>query len=412
MKREGCFSFLVFAVIVLQSLLRQGSSDEVTKRRPNLSRAPAEPVDNGSLAIQECHKPNLPRHKLLIQYRVYNLSTAKCKNISICPTFTRCLPSWSLCLQREPDGMVVVQFTDVLLSSQGHVFALLGQSRATLFGIGGCAEKIPLTMSTAAPICIPRAISIVCPYGTNFFHFMTDSLPRLVQLRAVLQVNPHVLVLTNSAQHIYLVDLLLGWRNLAFRMVSGKTEAVFAKQLMVPLVPPCSAGPHPLVSVIRQRYVERLQQEKHHAAPSFITFVSRTGTRRVDNEAELLHELRVVYGPGLVHRIEGLHPGNVNSTLAVLAQTRVLIGPHGAGLTMLMFLPPKGSAVVELRPLFIGARKGILSFVHLATHAGIPIHVVQCKGSFFSTIHTNVTAMVLIIGSVYLSAVTKQRPFQ
>ena len=126
-----------------------------------------------------------------------------------------------------------------------------------------------------------------------------------------------------------------------------------------------------------------------------------TGTRRISNQKELRDRLKAVYGAELVYEFTGLTKDTMHETLSKLAQTRVLLGPHGAGLTTLLFLPSTNASLVELRPVYYGSRKGILSFVHLGQLASVPVHVLNSKGSFFGTISVDVDAVMALLSELY-----------
>eukprot|EP00667_Euglena_gracilis_P028085 EG_transcript_35440 len=173
MRRAACAGALIFALVAFQSLPHRDPSTIQTPVRDGTSGAtrpanatpPADPsssetatevaaelLGNPLARAQVCQAPKLPRHKLLVPFRVASVSGAKCGAASVCPSFTQCAEHWSLCsaqvedMQREPNTTTLARFTNVLLSSQGHVFTLVGPNKALLSGTGGCAEKVPLTL--------------------------------------------------------------------------------------------------------------------------------------------------------------------------------------------------------------------------------------------------------------------------
>jgi len=95
-------------------------------------------------------------------------------------------------------------------------------------------------------------------------------------------------------------------------------------------------------------------------------FVSRSGasSRRVANEAELAPLLAE-------HEIEIVEPGRmpVRDQVALFSEARLVIGPHGAGLTNLLFTQP-GTGVVEI--FAASAAQDVSNYRVLASHLGLP----------------------------------------
>ena len=247
-----------------------------------------------SAEIHRCHTPRLPpRFKAFPRYTVSNMSDHRCAQRSPCPKFSVCTKQWLACVP-EGDGELQAQeifktFTsdlalirDVMQSSQGHVFTLTSASTALLHIGGGCTHKVPLNMGSAVPQCIPRAASVVYPYGDNFFHFVTDVLPRYVQLGAVLEAERSLPVVTNSVQHMYLAHLLLQQRNVSTIPLLGKGKSLYFKELVLPQGPQCGAGGHPWMRILRQRYLTAVQPKflppgAAGLPPRYIAVASRTG---------------------------------------------------------------------------------------------------------------------------------------
>ena len=95
-------------------------------------------------------------------------------------------------------------------------------------------------------------------------------------------------------------------------------------------------------------------------------FVSRSGasSRRVANEAEI--------APLLADReFEIVEPGrmSVRDQVALFSEARLVVGPHGAGLTNLLFAKP-GTGVVEI--FAASAAQDVSNYRVLASHLGLP----------------------------------------
>jgi hypothetical protein len=110
-------------------------------------------------------------------------------------------------------------------------------------------------------------------------------------------------------------------------------------------------------------------------APVAVTFVSRRPYnlfvqhsfigRQVDNEEALLAAMRAV--PGVAVERRDFARLGVEEQLGVAAASEVLVGMHGAALTLALYMPPHG-AVLELWPKEEGIWR---CFEHLAAMGGL-----------------------------------------
>ncbi|HVT41966.1 MAG TPA: glycosyltransferase family 61 protein, partial [Acidimicrobiales bacterium] len=187
---------------------------------------------------------------------------------------------------------------------------------------------------------VSGAVGVLTTRGSdNYYHFLTDVLPRLELLRRA-GVTPQAFLVNRRTRfqrdlldHLGLTaDHCLG---------SDKYPHLRADQLVVPSLPDDDLRtPRWIVPWLRAQFLPETV-----AAPHRRLYVSRGDvrhTRRVNNEAALLAALEPL-------GFERIDPGALSPAEQVraFAEAACVVGPHGAGLTNLAFAPA-GAAVVEL----------------------------------------------------------------
>ena len=177
--------------------------------------------------------------------------------------------------------------------------------------------------------------------GTNYYHSLMDLAARW---GVVQETHPGLVpdaVVVNSSQR-YHRDLipLLGLDR--FPMIEAtKDSAVRAGRLLVPCLPnPSMLAPPWITSFLQQRLPARVDP----SLPSriYVTRGQRPNTRRVVEDAALRTALErrgfTTFDPGAV---------SLQQQIDQFAAARVIVAPHGAGLTNLNFCRP-GVRVLEL----------------------------------------------------------------
>ena len=187
---------------------------------------------------------------------------------------------------------------------------------------------------------VAGSVSVLTTRGSeNYYHFLTDVLPRIELLRRAGVDSDQYLV---NRQTRFQRELLDHLGITADRCLSTeKYPHVRADELIVPSLPDDDLRTPPwIVPWLRRQFLpERI------AAPHRRLYVGRGDTkrtRRVDNESEVLAALTPL-------GFESIDPGRMSPAEQVraFAEAECVVGAHGAGLTNLAFCPP-GAAVVEL----------------------------------------------------------------
>ncbi|KAK6540826.1 hypothetical protein TWF694_008214 [Orbilia ellipsospora] len=105
-----------------------------------------------------------------------------------------------------------------------------------------------------------------------------------------------------------------------------------------------------IVETLRTRVLNHLHvpQSRDLKAPLNLTFIDRKGTRKLRDTADLTDALKKEY-PDVNINVVDMAKLSLREQLAIIVQTDVLVGVHGAGHTHGFFLP-KQSSVVEILP--------------------------------------------------------------
>ncbi len=184
---------------------------------------------------------------------------------------------------------------------------------------------------------VTGSVGVLSTRGSdNYYHFLTDVLPRLELLRRA-GVEPDAYLVNRTTR--FQRDLLDHLGLAADRCLDS--PHVRADVLVVPSVPDDQLRTPPwIVPWLRDCFLPDDLRPPHRRI--YVTRGTTRHTRRVDNEAELLAALEPL-------GFECIDPGVLAPAEQVraFAEAEYIVGPHGAGLTNLAFAAP-GTAVVEL----------------------------------------------------------------
>ena len=174
---------------------------------------------------------------------------------------------------------------------------------------------------------------------TNYYHWMVDSLSRLLVLRAH-HPDSILVMLEPSASYVQQTARLLGFNNFIY-LAEG--EVLRAPRLLVPahIAPPGLHNPV-LLRNIKTEIIAGLQLKESKPTRRIYASRARQKVRRLQNESALL-EMVAKLGFETVY-FEEL---TMEQQVQLMQETAVLMGVHGANLVNLLFLP-ESSCVVEL----------------------------------------------------------------
>jgi len=187
---------------------------------------------------------------------------------------------------------------------------------------------------------VAGSVGVLTTRGSeNYYHFLTDVLPRIELLRRA-GVEPDHFVVNRSTR--FQRDMLDHLGVTAGRCLGNdKYPHVRAEELVVPSLPDADLRTPPwIVPWLRAQFLPDDLRPPHRRL--YVGRGDTKRTRRVENEAELLVALEPL-------GFEAIDPGALSPAEQVRAfgEAEYIVAPHGAGLTNLAFAPP-GAAVVEL----------------------------------------------------------------
>lgn len=182
-------------------------------------------------------------------------------------------------------------------------------------------------------------VVVTNPFFDNYYHFCVECLPRLLAVydrRAEVQV-----IVPETAPHFFSAYLsLLGFSKMVMLPLD---ELLHARHL---LVPGQTTRVHKQNPAAMNRLSDLLNSAAAPLQPSFSgysrVFVNRNKARYrkiVNQEAvnKLLHD----YGFQFVD----FEDYTLQETIAMMSQTKVLVGIHGAGLSNMLFMPLGGTVI-------------------------------------------------------------------
>jgi len=227
---------------------------------------------------------------------------------------------------------------------------------------------------------IPKGIWVLDEWSANYFHWMTDCLPRIWE---GLERDPKAPVL-----------LPYSYQSLAFVSESLKligAAVIFFKSnqnlKVSTVILTARTASFPNFNLkLTQKTREKLSF-KASTEPWRNVYISRklAGKRKVHNETEVELILKkrgfeVVYAEQL----------NLSQEIQLMGETKILVSLHGAGLTNMLFLAPN-TKVLELRNLDDSASQ---CYFNLAAALGLSYYYTLNKGDSSDTIMTDFTVDV------------------
>ena len=234
------------------------------------------------------------------------------------------------------NGRVLAPYGAIITEDDTLLFDL-----SPYYGVGRPSQH-PVYLRRRLPDVsdVHGSVGVLTTRGSeNYYHFLTDVLPRLELLRRA-GAAPDAYVVNRVTR--FQRDMLDHLGLTADRCLGDdKYPHVRADELVVPSLPDDDLRTPPwIVPWLRSRFLPA-----DVGPPRRRLYVGRGDkkhTRRVDNEAELLAAL----GP---LGFEAIDPGALSPAEQVraFAEAECIVGPHGAGLTNLAFASA-GATVVEI----------------------------------------------------------------
>jgi Glycosyltransferase 61 len=187
-----------------------------------------------------------------------------------------------------------------------------------------------------------KAFWIVDNYGSAYFHWLLDALPRLYTVRDL--IADGTLVLPEAFQRAeYILPSLAPFAIGSVRFVK-QNRVLHCRKLLVPShTGPSGQYNEEIVRSLRQFYRSYYGNEETSSPDKIYISRSKAIRRKIVNENEVIDVVKG-YGFSVVH----LEDYPFAEQVKMMLGARYVVANHGAGLANTLFLPEK-SSVFELR---------------------------------------------------------------
>jgi capsular polysaccharide biosynthesis protein len=202
----------------------------------------------------------------------------------------------------------------------------------------------PIFLSVRLPTLevVAGTVGVLTTRGVdNYYHFLTDVLPRLELLRQAGVEPERFLVNRTTSFQRELLDALGIPEHCVVE--SALHPHIRAEHLVVPSLPDSHLRTPPWVAAwLRRQFLPADVAPPHRRL--YVTRGQRKNTRRVENEVQVIAALAPL-------GFETIDPGglSVAEQVRLFSEAELVVGAHGAALTNLVFCPA-GAAVIELFP--------------------------------------------------------------
>lgn len=232
----------------------------------------------------------------------------------------------------SPDsGMVWLPEGYILEESVGSLLRMMGW--------GGVLHE-PLLPSNKIHICNPI---VACPPG-GYYHWLFEIMPNVLHMLSMMS-ELKILIPVDSPRHLTdSLDLLLGADECKHRIIRSSLP-VRVSNLIMPQVEVYSGFIHPEdIKILRSIFKSKTMKTKSISEEYIYVSRSMTTKRFLSNEAVIEEELQKL-NFSIVH-CENM---NFHDQINLFSNARIIIGPHGAGLSNMIWasLPCE---IIEIYP--------------------------------------------------------------
>lgn len=192
------------------------------------------------------------------------------------------------------------------------------------------------------PKSIDEGMWITDGWSGNYYHWMTDALPRLLALSKLTKLPP--LLLPEKFAQISFIWESLKALDIDEIIIVPRDGAIRTRRLLYPNYICQSHEHHPdIAAELRDRLRSRFGDSETAGRRVYISR-SKARKRRITNEDET--ESLLLRMGFEIARAEQL---TFQQQVSLFSQSSIIFGPHGAGLTNTMFMMP-GGALIEIHP--------------------------------------------------------------
>nr|WP_198160764.1 glycosyltransferase family 61 protein [Pedobacter panaciterrae] len=188
---------------------------------------------------------------------------------------------------------------------------------------------------------INKGLWITDEWSSEYFHWITDALPRLITIAQSELFNKeyHVILPLFFKTRPYVQQSLdlLGYKAIYY---GPKKRLKVSKLLTITHTAPTGNYNSEIINNLRESFIKNLQLN-----PDRLIYISRAkaNRRKIINENEVIDLLKKYN-----YEIHCFEDYDFNEQVAIMSQAKSLIGLHGAGLTNMLFMQ-RGAHVLEFR---------------------------------------------------------------
>ncbi|KAJ4453692.1 hypothetical protein PAPYR_11777 [Paratrimastix pyriformis] len=191
-------------------------------------------------------------------------------------------------------------------------------------------------------------------WAYGYFHWLIETLPRLMLVYGHLMADHRMVLVAGSGLTSFMseyLDLLgLSRQTRTYPIYEqGRHPVIIAPRMLVPAPIPCGCSVPRLLIELRDTLFARLAsrgQLDEPRPPDTIVVIRRTDTRSVTNHDEVMQTLRKELGHRL--RVTEFCGDSLPRTINLFRAARLVVGPHGAGLSNMIY-SARGTPIVEFQ---------------------------------------------------------------
>jgi capsular polysaccharide biosynthesis protein len=215
------------------------------------------------------------------------------------------------------------------------IFELTRHKRPSLMDLFRATIKLQVTKREK----FDRGILGIQDWAINYFHWMTEMLPRIVAMKYHHPLIP-VVIPSNYLKYPFIVESL-DLLKVDVKIVEVR-QSLKIDRLYITAIPHVGRFNEGLMHFFRDKFIQNFTPSTH---PNRLIYITRgkARRRRVSNEDEVF-ELLESRGFEKV-TLEDLH---LKDQVRLFQEANVVVANHGAGLTNIMFMQ-KGQSVIELK---------------------------------------------------------------
>ena len=239
--------------------------------------------------------------------------------------------------------------SDAIVNMDGDVFVddlkIVGHRCPARFTRQKYSAKFPPISKQAKAIIYDEVFTMSQFWGTGYFHFLVETLPRITPFIQFLRDNPTIKVHVFGKDKPYIKPFFAQMGITGDRFVVG---LIRARVLYLPQTGPCAGA---LVFNGRlQSMIQRSSITQEPQPRNSIVLIKRSKKRYFNKHNEILASLRdTLASTDCNYRVEVFDDNplpTLNETMAMFNRAFMVVAPHGAGEANLLFSEP-GTIVVE-----------------------------------------------------------------